>query len=101
MRHTDKVVLEDGETGSPVLHELGYVLPMYDIGETVKYTINDEPESDEVTIVGMDISINLDRKKNQYVTEVIYRTSDNSLVEEHEITTMYDEQEEESSNDDV
>ena len=100
MRHTDKVVLEDGETGSPILYELGYGLPMYNIGERVKYTINDEPESDEVTIVGMDISVNLDRKKKQYVTEVIYRTSDNSLVEEDEITTMYDDQEEEA-NDDV
>ena len=100
MRHTDKVVLEDGETGSPILYELGYVLPMYNIGERVKYTINDEPESDEVTIVGMDISVNLDRKKKQYVTEVIYRPSDNSLVEEDEITAMYDDQEEEA-NDDV
>lgn len=99
MRHADKVVLEDGETGAPVLHELGYMLPMYDIGETVKYTINDEPESEEVTIVGMDISINLDRKRNVYVTETIYRTSDNALVEEDEITTMYGDTEEASHDD--
>lgn len=92
---TDRVLIQNTKTGAYEIHQLGYFLPVYDIGDVVGFKLPQPRHEEhlpvkfgESAIVGIQADIQLLRS-GEIVSAYIYTLEDNTEIMEEEVEYYY------------
>lgn len=88
---TDRVLIENPKTGSLEVKQLGYMLPLFDLGDVVIYNTGGIDGEDEVVGIQMCV-IQID---GEIKTMAIYTLANGLEISEEEISEYYPDTEEE------
>lgn len=84
---TDKVLITNNKTGSMEVKQIGFFLPLYDLGDVLGYKISGTDEKGESEVVGLDMNVTLVR--GEVLTAVIYELANGVELMEEEVEYYY------------